>query len=247
MDFFLFLIAIFFGILALIIHIILHELGHLVFGLIKNYKFFAFGIGSYAFIRENGKIKVKKYKIGGAGGYCIMMPPEPVKDKKPYFWYFAGGVIFNIVISIIALILINFAPLGELILVFLFMLVGIGFYIVIINALPLKISIGTDGCTILSIYKNKQAYEYLHNSEIIGIKLLKGMRMKDIPQNLLTIPKDANFNNPIFANIKSAEANKYYDNMEYEKAEETYRSLLVKDIKLVTVQKKRNIMSNFIL
>lgn len=49
-------------IVCLYLHIILHELGHLIFGLIENYRFFIFGIGSHAFIKEDGKIGLKKYK-----------------------------------------------------------------------------------------------------------------------------------------------------------------------------------------
>jgi len=74
--------------ISALIPTIFHKLGHLIFGLIENYEFCAFGIGNYAFVKEKRKIKIKKYRNGNAGGYCIMIPPKPKNGTIPYFWFF---------------------------------------------------------------------------------------------------------------------------------------------------------------
>jgi len=217
------------------IHVILHELGHLVFGLIQKYEFIAFGWGGYGFIREDGRIKLRNYEIRGAGGYCIMTPPKPKNHKIPYFWYLSGGLIFNFLSTVIFLLIIVFVHLNGVIYLFSMVFILIGLYLGIINTLPLKISGGTDGCKILAIYKNDQVQEYLYNSYRIRTDISKDIRMKDTPQNLFILPDNANFNNPIFAGIKYSEAYKYFDNGEYDKAEETYKSLISENIKLTNV------------
>ena len=219
------------------IHIILHELGHFLFGLIEKNKFYALGIGNNVLIKENGKIKIKNHEISGYGGYCIMIPPKPKNNEIPYFWVLAGGSILNIISSIAVLLLILFIPLNEIIYYFSIVFVILGFYAGIINLLPLKISVGSDGCKILSLYKNKQARKYLYDLRIATIKLFEGIQIKDLPQNILAISDDVNFNNPILASIRVIEADRYWENEEYEKAVEKYKSLLTEDIKLTNVNK----------
>ena len=60
--------------------IILHEVGHYLFGKLSGYQFVSFRVGNYTWIRENGKLTLKKFKIPGTGGQCLMMPPQ--KDEK---------------------------------------------------------------------------------------------------------------------------------------------------------------------
>ena len=72
----------------------IHEAGHLVFGLATGYKFLSYRIGSFTFIKEEGRIKVKRYVLPGTGGQCLMSPP-PYSSSMPYVLYNAGGAIFN--------------------------------------------------------------------------------------------------------------------------------------------------------
>lgn len=166
-----------------------------------------------------------------------MKPPKLKNHKIPYFWKLSGGIILNISSAIIVLLIINYIPLNEIIYIFLIVYIVIGFYLGIFNALPLRTSIGTDGCKILAIYKNKQAREYLYNLYMGELNYSKDVQIKDNSQTILNLPKDANLNNPILAAIKNLEADRYYSNMEYEKAEESYKSLISDDVKLTKVQK----------
>lgn len=42
---------------AFFLHIIVHETGHLVFGLLTGYKFSSFRIASFMWLKENGQLK----------------------------------------------------------------------------------------------------------------------------------------------------------------------------------------------
>lgn len=68
---------------AILMHIVIHEAGHLVFGLLSGYKFSSFRIFSFMWIKENGKIKLKRLSIAGTGGQCLMVPPDMTEGKFP--------------------------------------------------------------------------------------------------------------------------------------------------------------------
>ena len=48
---------------ALFFHMIVHEAGHLVFGLMTGYKFCSFRIASFMWLKENGKLKMKRLTL----------------------------------------------------------------------------------------------------------------------------------------------------------------------------------------
>ena len=92
-------------ILAVFVQIILHEGGHLIFGLATGYRFVSFRVGSLTLIKEGGKFRFKRFSISGTGGQCLLSPPDKPYEQMPYFWYNAGGVLMNLLTGIIALIL----------------------------------------------------------------------------------------------------------------------------------------------
>ena len=44
-------------------HMIIHEIGHLILGLLTGYEFVSFRIGSITVIRDNNKFKLKNLKL----------------------------------------------------------------------------------------------------------------------------------------------------------------------------------------
>ena len=55
--------------------IIIHEAGHLVFGLLSGYKYLLFRVGSLILIKRNNKFEFKKMSIQGTAGQFVLMPP----------------------------------------------------------------------------------------------------------------------------------------------------------------------------
>ena len=92
---------------AIFLHIVLHEAGHLLMGIVTGYRFSSFRIASIAFVRREGRIKIRRYKLAGTGGQCLMLPPDVPAERVPFFWYNAGGVMMNLVVALLALVLLK--------------------------------------------------------------------------------------------------------------------------------------------
>ena len=82
---------------ALLLQIVIHEAGHLVFGLLSGYQFSSFRIGSFMIIKTDGKWRFSNFSLAGTGGQCLMSPPDLVDGKMPVVLYNLGGCIMNMI------------------------------------------------------------------------------------------------------------------------------------------------------
>ncbi|MGN0061684.1 MAG: hypothetical protein ACI382_04930, partial [Alloprevotella sp.] len=80
---------------CLVLHTILHEVGHLLFGLLTKYRFSSFRVFCWMVVKEAGGLRLRRYNIAGTMGQCIMLPPS-ASEATPYFWYNAGGILVNL-------------------------------------------------------------------------------------------------------------------------------------------------------
>lgn len=62
------------------LNIIIHELGHIVFGKLSGYEFISYRVGSLMLLKRDGKFVWKRYAIPGTGGQVVMRPAK----KDPY-------------------------------------------------------------------------------------------------------------------------------------------------------------------
>ena len=140
------------GVLAFILHIIVHEAGHLFFGLLSGYKFISFRVFDFKIIKdENGKLKIRFERLAGTGGQCLMRAPEYVEGKFKYKLYLLGGVTFNIVFSVVFwLVLPSYYTL-------LFALIG--FVLAFLNLIPMGFN---DGMTFYHASKDETTRFILH-------------------------------------------------------------------------------------
>lgn len=79
----------------LVFSVFVHELGHLVFGLSTGYRFVSFRILSFMIKKENNRFVIKKFKLKGTLGQCLLEATE--NNKENMFLYNAGGVFFNLI------------------------------------------------------------------------------------------------------------------------------------------------------
>ena len=85
------------GVIALLmLVIIIHEAGHLVFGLLSGYRFVSFRVMSLMWIKRDGRLRLKRLTLAGTGGQCLMAPPEMVNGRFPVVLYNLGGAIMNL-------------------------------------------------------------------------------------------------------------------------------------------------------
>ena len=83
------------------LQIILHELGHLIGGLLSGYRFLSFQAMGIVLVNDGGKLRVTRFNMDGALGQCLMTPPDVPSDKMPVVVYNAGGVVMNVIATAI--------------------------------------------------------------------------------------------------------------------------------------------------
>lgn len=133
-----FLASMGFIILSFIIHIVMHETGHLIFGLITGYQFILIRFFSLTLIKTNNGYKLKSLKIPGTAGQCLMMPPKTMNENFPTQLYNFGGLITNGVISLVALAVLVLLPVGPYMQIFLTLLILLGIFAILMNGLIIE-------------------------------------------------------------------------------------------------------------
>lgn len=228
-------------ILGFIVHIIIHEGGHLIFGLISGYSFVSFRVGSFIIIKENERLKFKRFNIPGTAGQCLMMPPDLKEENFPFMLYNFGGVIMNFILSILGIlftIFLNgkiFSYNGMLDAILILSGVG-GILIVLTNGIPMKIGgIANDGYNALSMIKDENARNGFYTQLRVNGLQSQGIRIKDMDIEMFNLSDNADLSNPLNTSMRLMEYNWYLDNMDLENARKTINTLIPYFNKLVPI------------
>lgn len=167
---------------AIVLHIVLHEAGHLLMGLATGYRFSSFRIGSIAFVRREGRISIRRYKLAGTGGQCLMLPPEVPAERVPFFWYNAGGVVMNIVVALLALVMLKTCDLSMWWSEWSMMMVIVGLFLAVVNGVPMRPGgMQNDGMNILMLYRNPEKRKDLMHQLQIAAAATEGKRASEMP------------------------------------------------------------------
>ena len=226
---------------AVILQIIIHEGGHLIGGLLSGYKFSSFRVFNFMWIKENGKLKLKKLSLAGTGGQCLMSPPELKGGKIPYKLYNLGGSILNIIASYIFLGFYIFWSDVRFLSIFLLMLSIIGIIFAILNGVPMRFgTIDNDGYNAVSLGKNSSALKSFWTQMKVNELLSKGVRLKDMPAKLFVMPKDEEMNNSMVASMGVFVCNYLIDKHKFDEAQKQINRLLGMDTAMVGIH--RNLM-----
>lgn len=176
------------------VQIILHEVGHLVFGGLSGYRFVSFRIFRLMLIRESGKLKVRRYHIPGTGGQALMMPPEG-EGPVPFVLYNLGGVLMNFIVAMLCLLLLEvggfsaFTPT-----VILASLAASGILIVLTNGIPMEISgIPNDGKNILILKKDEYSRRVFWLMLQVNGLQSGGTRLRDMPEEWFSLPQQPHY------------------------------------------------------
>lgn len=190
-----------FAVISLGIHIIVHEFGHLVTGLISGYKFGFFRIWRFAITKENGKIKIKNFHIPGSLGQCVMSPPEKVKGEYPFVLYNLGGIIFNALFAILGFVLVFILPInliGSFFLAFGF----VGLYLAFVNGYPFEY-IPNDGTNLKSLKNSPDSRKAFYNALLLTEIYMEEFPDKEKIKELVSKENYQDFNEPLVQNVIS--------------------------------------------
>lgn len=229
------IIAIFIGMIfimyiAIVVQIIIHESGHLIFGLISGYGFCSFRIFNIMWLKSNGRISIKKFSLAGTAGQCLMSPPEMKDGKIPVVMYNLGGAFMNIISSAVFVILYFFffdIPFLSSV-----MLINsvVGILLAIMNGIPINTAmINNDGANALELSRNKESVKYFWLQMKINERTSNGVRLKDMPDEWFVLPSDESMKNSLAAAIGVFICNRLMDKHDFENAEQLMSDMLKAD------------------
>ncbi len=206
--------------LVVFLQIIIHEAGHLVCGLASGYRFVSFRILSFTLIRENGKLRIKRFGLAGTGGQCLLTPPDKPLDEIPSTLYNLGGVLANLLtipLALIPLFVIDEMPfvLG----VFLLANCFVGGFLALVNGIPCRLGgMSNDGYNLLVMRKNPESKRMLVSILRANAAVQAGMRLEDMPAEWFEVGEPMNYADPLQCNLLNMYIGRLMDEGKLEEA-----------------------------
>lgn len=213
---------------AMTLQVIIHEAGHLVFGLMSGYRFSSFRIFSFMWMRESdGKIHLRRFSLAGTSGQCLMAPPDIKDEKIPVVLYNLGGSLLNFIVSaaLVPLLIAFYSVpyLGTFISVMVLMGVVLG----LINWLPIKTStVNTDGYNAVMLRGNKEAMQAFWAQMKVNELQSLGVRISEMPEELFRVPSDEAMENSMIAAVGVFSCNRLMDEKRFIEADNLMAHLL---------------------
>ena len=224
---------------AIFMQLMIHEAGHLVFGLLSGYKFSSFRIFSFMWIKEGEKIKLRRLSIAGTGGQCLMSPPDMVDGRIPLVLYNLGGSLMNMIAGVFCLgMRLVFADIPFFATVMLFFAV-IGFILAIMNGIPMRMGmVDNDGYNAFSLTRNLEAMRSFWIQMKANEQLAKGVRLKDMPEEWFAVPSDEAMKNGMVAVMGVFASNRLMEAQQFEEADKLMAHILEIDSGMVDLHRR---------
>ena len=217
------------------VNIILHEFGHMIFGLLTGYKFSSFRILNIVLLKKEDKLSVKKYSIPGTAGQCLMSPPEINDGKMPVVMYNLGGILMNFIVGVIFLVM-SFVPEVVIPVRAMFMMFAVtGIIIALTNGIPMDVN---DGANTLALMHDKQAVKAFWLQLKISEEQQNGIRLRDMPSEWFYLPTDDSMNNSMVSVIGVFYCNRLFDELKFDETEKVISHLLSIDSKIPDIYRK---------
>ena len=182
--------------IAFILHIILHEGGHLVAGLLTGYRFVSFRFLNFTLINKDGRLQWRNFELAGTGGQCLMAPPDKPLEQIDTRWYNAGGVLANILIVLLSLVLVWAFDLPHWLNELLIIMAFIGIVTALTNGIPMKLGgVANDGFNLLQMEKDLPGKQSFCNILDINARSQEGETYSEMPERLFALPQPIDWKN----------------------------------------------------
>lgn len=212
---------------AMLFHLVVHEAGHLLFGLMTGYEFTSFRIGSFMWVREDGKVRLKRLAVVGTGGQCLMTPPAIKDGKMPFMLYNFGGVLLNIILGALFLVGYFFCPAQSFFAPLLIVFSIGGFVVAATNGIPMRMGpVDNDGYNARAIRKSPAAVEAFWIQLTANGELAKGVSLREMPDEWFTMPTDEEMKNSIVATRGVLACNRSMEEKRFDEADAMIAHLL---------------------
>lgn len=211
-----------------------HEAGHMICALLSGYRFLSFRVGSFMWIRQDGRIRLRRFSLAGTGGQCLMDPPDLKNGQVPYILYNLGGALANLITSLILIGGYLLFRGNWYLSAFLLTMAGVGLWLAAINGIPLKLGMmNNDGRNIIDIGKNKEEIYGFWVQMKIAVRQTEGIRLKDMPSEWFQIPPAEEIRHPMTAARGVFAANRLMDEHAFTEAAKLIDRILRADADLI--------------
>lgn len=206
-------------VIALIEGVIIHEAGHLVFGLYSGYSFLSFRIFSLTVIRTEAGFRFALINLPGTAGQCLMSPPELKDGKMPVILYNLGGSIMNIIFSAVFFFLFAITlSRPQLSLVF-FIHGAVSLALALMNGIPMKTqAIANDADNALTLSRDEGLIRAMWVQMKVAEQNTLGVRLKDMPEEWFDID-DTSYSTTLGSSVAFFAAERLLDMHRFAEAE----------------------------
>ncbi|MBQ7433640.1 MAG: hypothetical protein IJV50_09340 [Lachnospiraceae bacterium] len=179
-----------FMIVSYLIHMIIHEGGHLLFGLLSGYKFCSFRVGSIMLQKYEDGLKWKRFSLAGTGGQCLMEPVDVEMEQFPTVLYNLGGILVNLIVAAAGILGAILVTRESVWFPFLLELGIIGIAVAVFNGVPIQGTVPNDGWNAIHFAKNTNLKKLFWCQLKINALQVRGVRLKDMPQEWFALPEE---------------------------------------------------------
>lgn len=223
--------------LAFILEIILHELGHLLFGLWTGYRFCSFRVFSWMWIREAGRLRIKRFQLAGTAGQCLMGPPDNW-ETAPAALYHLGGVLMNLITAALAAGLWLLCRDLPYLRTFWVLTAVAGVLLAFTNGLPLKTGpVNNDGSNLREILRSRDARRAVWQQMKAAELSARGVRFRDMPEECFTVPEGADMSGSLIPAAAALRVTRLLDQGDLPGAEAESTRLLDAETGLIALQR----------
>ncbi len=215
---------------ALYIEVLIHEAGHLVFGLLSGYKFVSFRVFGLLLLKQKGRLKLKRFYTPGLAGQCLMAPPDMVDGKVPVFLYNMGGALMDLIFASVCLAV--FFSCGDVFLLSpaLLIMALVGLLNALTNGIPLRFEYAdNDGLNAISLGKDPEAMRAFWIQLKVNESTANGVRLKDMPEEWFKLPPEDSMRNSLVTTLAVFAESRLMDIHDYDGARELVSRLLEMD------------------
>lgn len=184
---------------------IVHETGHLLAGILNDFRFVSFRIGNRMLIRDHGRLTIRTMKVKGTGGQCLMCPPDSETGDIDDVWYLLGGGLANLVLASIGMYLYGAVKVSGWSYAIFFQEAIAGLMFAIWNLFPMKtVDIANDGYNVFFSNQDRVSKRALYYLLTVNARLSKTDQIAefgdDLYQKVAEFPY-ADLTNPYQGNL----------------------------------------------
>ena len=223
---------------SMLLHILLHETGHLLCGLLTGYRFVSFRVFSWVWIKKDGRIRCRRHSLPGTAGQCLMGPPDLPPDKMPYVLYHLGGGLANLLISVPAIVLAVLFREIPFVFALLMIFGAMGTLFAITNLVPLNGKVANDGMNLWMMRKHESSRRALWVQLKVNEQLAHGLRLRDMDAEWFHYPPLETISDSITAFWVVCAESRFMDEHRFAEAEALIEAIWDKNIPLSEVHRR---------